>query len=298
MAKSDGLLRKGSVTGKADHRLRRPLLAVLYAITLAAVAWWLASGWDYYRLAATARPRHPDYARLTSGGSLGHLFGLAGSALILILLLYVVRKRWKRLARAGSLRTWLDIHIWMGVTGPLLIVLHSAFKVGGLVAFSYWSMVLVAVSGALGRYLYGQIPRDEEGVELDAGSLQTRQAALEADLDAAGLPLALRREVDHPAGGLSSWLALDLAWPLRRRRWRRELAAAGLAAPTHVLGTLRRLELLRRRRVALDLARRLLHHWHVFHRPFAAIMILFMIIHVVVALLFTTQHGAPPPVAP
>jgi hypothetical protein len=36
----------------------------------------------------------------------------------------------------------------------------------------------------------------------------------------------------------------------------------------------------------LNTARRLLHHWHIFHKPFAIIMILIMIVHVIVAVSF------------
>ncbi|MFA7332492.1 MAG: hypothetical protein WC326_15590 [Candidatus Delongbacteria bacterium] len=270
-------------------------LVLLYVASLAAIAWWFLQGWDFYRLDAAARPRHPDYARLTSGGALGHPLGVAGSLLIVLLLLYIPRKRWKALARWGSLRTWLDVHIWMGLSGPLLILLHSAFKVGGLVSFSFWSMTAVAVSGVLGRYLYLQIPRDESGEELDSRGIQSRQDNLlaEAGLEWERLPLAIRARLAGPAGGLASWLRDDLGWWARRSAWRRELQAAGVGDPTMALQALRRLEVLQRRRGALDAAKRLLHYWHVFHRPFAFIMVLFMLIHIVVALLFTSSHGLP-----
>jgi hypothetical protein len=279
-----------------ETTLRRLALGLLYLASLVAVTLWLWRGWSYYRLDETARPLHRDYARLTSGGELGHFFGLAGSALILLLLLYVVRKRWKALERAGSLRTWLDVHIWMGITGPLLILLHSAFKVGGLVAFSFWSMTAVAFSGVLGRYLYLQIPRDESGEELDSQGIQSRQESLlrESGLAWESLPESIRREMGAAGSGLLAWLRDDLAWLARRGRWRTAQRGAGVADPAPALGALRRLEVLQRRRGTLELARRLLHHWHVFHRPFAYIMILFMIVHVIVVQLFQGSYGVAP----
>ena len=81
--------------------------------------------------------------------------------------LYSVRKRLRplrrlgRAARAGSTST----SCW-GSSGPLFVVLHSSFKVGGLVAISFWSMVAVALSGVFGRYLYLKIPRTRAGEEL------------------------------------------------------------------------------------------------------------------------------------
>lgn len=271
-------------------------LGILYLLSLAAIGWWLWSGGDYYGTALEQRPHHPDYARLTAGGEWGHLYGIAGSLLIVLLLLYIPRKRLKALSRLGSLKTWLDVHIWMGITGPLLILLHSAFKVGGLVSFSFWSMTAVAVSGVLGRYLYLQIPRDESGEELDSRGIQSRQESLlsEAGLNWESLPPGIRARLDGPAGGLFSWLRDDLGGWARRAAWTRELQAGGMAEPSAAIQALRRLEVLQRRRGALDAAKRLLHYWHVFHRPFAFIMVLFMVIHIAVALLFTSSHGLTP----
>lgn len=279
---------------KASEGVKRPLiLGLLYTASLAVIAVWFWQGWSYYRLPEGARPRHAEYARLTSGGELGHAFGIVGSALIVLLLLYIPRKRWKRLSRWGSLSLWLDVHIWMGITGPLLIVLHSAFKVGGLVAFSFWSMTAVALSGVLGRYLYLQIPRDDSGEELDGQGIQRRQESLlaEAGLVWDQLPETIRRDMGRGVGGMFTWIRDDLGWLGRRGRWLADLRLAGAPDPAHALRSLRRLEVLQRRRGTLDLARRLLHHWHVFHRPFAFIMILFMIVHIVVALLFKSMHG-------
>ena len=86
--------------------------------------------------------------------------------------LYSVRKRVKLLRRLGALRKWLDLHILMGILGPLFVVLHSSFKVGGLVSISFWSMVAVALSGVFGRYLYLQIPRTRAGEELTLAEVE------------------------------------------------------------------------------------------------------------------------------
>ena len=279
-----------------DAPRRRWWLGLLHLASLALLAWLFLRGAGYYGTPLLDRPHHPDYARLTAGGEWGHAFGIAGSALIILLLLYIPRKRMKVLSRMGSLRTWLDVHIWMGVTGPLLILLHSAFKVGGLVSFSFWSMAAVAISGVLGRYLYLQIPRDDDGEELDGGAIQARQEELMrgTGLDWDRLPAAIRERLGGTTGGMLSWLADDLGWWSRRSAWRAELAALGAADPADAVRRLRGLELLQRKRGTLALAKRLLHYWHVFHRPFAFIMILFMLIHIVVALLFQSTHGATP----
>ena len=74
------------------------------------------------------------------------VLGIAGAGMMTLMLLYSLRKRVRWFHRLGSLSRWLDVHIFLGIVGPCLVVLHSAFKVGGLVALSFWSMVAVVVS--------------------------------------------------------------------------------------------------------------------------------------------------------
>jgi hypothetical protein len=50
------------------------------------------------------------------------------------------------------------MHIFFGLVGPALVILHSAFKVQGLVALSFWSMIAVAAR-VFSAATYLQIPR-------------------------------------------------------------------------------------------------------------------------------------------
>jgi len=143
------------------------LLTLIYGAALGLVAYLAVVGSDYYLTPLIERPRHTDYWQLKPGGSRGLAYGIVGSLLMVLMLVYTMRKRIPLLRRLGSLSGWLDFHIFCGVIGPLLVVLHSSFKVGGLVALSFWSMVLVALSGFVGRYLYVQFPRRRSGDELD-----------------------------------------------------------------------------------------------------------------------------------
>jgi cell division protein FtsB len=117
------------------------------------------------------RPFHHDYQHFRPAGSMGLLFGVIGSAMMLILLLYSLRKRTRIFGRLFALRHWLDVHIWFGICGPLFILLHTSFRLGGLVAVSFWSMAIVAASGVFGRYLYTQIPHNKEGEEIEMDNL-------------------------------------------------------------------------------------------------------------------------------
>ena len=136
-------------------------------------------GASFYATPLGERAHHEGYWHWKAGGSIGLLLGMVGAGMMVVLLLYSVRKRVKALRRAGPIARWLDIHIYLGVVGPLLIILHTAFKVGGLVALSFWSMIAVALSGVVGRFLYLHIPRTRAGEELSLRELQHADAAFE-----------------------------------------------------------------------------------------------------------------------
>ena len=54
----------------------------------------------------------------------------------------------------------------LGITAPIVITLHSSFKLRGLAGAAYWIMMAVAASGFIGRYLYAMIPRSLNTAEL------------------------------------------------------------------------------------------------------------------------------------
>ena len=69
----------------------------------------------------------------------------------------------KRLRDAGRMKTWLEVHVFCGIVGPVLVTFHTSFKFNGIVSVAYWSMVAVVLSGFVGRYLYVRIPRSIRG---------------------------------------------------------------------------------------------------------------------------------------
>ena len=84
----------------------------------------------------------------------------------------MARKRYRILSRIGLLKHWLEFHIFLCTLGPILVLFHTAFKFGGLVAISFWSMVAVFLSGIIGRFIYLQIPRTIEGRELSLNEVR------------------------------------------------------------------------------------------------------------------------------
>ena len=96
---------------------------------------------------------------LTPENGVGYWLGIVGASLMLLLLLYPLRKRVKKWWRAfGTIRFWFRAHMILGVVGPVLIILHSNFKLGSINSnVALIAMLVVAISGVVGRYLYGKI---------------------------------------------------------------------------------------------------------------------------------------------
>jgi len=276
----------------APHRL---VLGALYAFFLGGAAYFALHGLPYYLTPVLERPRHPLFWQLKPGGSWGLAFGTAGALMMVVMLLYSVRKRFAALRRLGPVSVWLDFHILLGICGPLFILLHSSFKVQGLVALSFWSMVAVALSGIAGRYLYRQIPHSGAGDELSLLEVEKLDQELARQLvEEVGLDADAVRQIDALAAlGTSpkqSLVRMAVRFPFdalvlrfqlrrfrrdfprvdRRLRHRFELLVA------HKAGLHRRILLWRR-------VRELFHYWHVFHKPFAVVMYLFMVVHIGVA---------------
>ena len=158
------------------------LLKGLYAIGIIIVLAVTVTGLPYYLLPLSQRPHSAMHAQLKPAGLWGHGLGIIGTAMILLLLLYSVRKRGLLGFRFGRLRRWLDIHIFLGIMGPLLITLHTAMKFSGIVSISYFSMLAVALSGVFGRYVYMQIPRDARGHALGLEDVRDRLSAIQRTL--------------------------------------------------------------------------------------------------------------------
>ena len=107
-----------------------------------------------------------------SSGLLGHALGIIGFLLMLMTeTLYSLRKRAMHRPR-GSMRAWLQFHIFTGIVGSWLVVLHSAGSFRGLAGVLTVLTVIVVASGFIGRYIYTAVPRTPDGAEIDGQALQ------------------------------------------------------------------------------------------------------------------------------
>ncbi len=258
-------------------------------------------GWNYYLTPLDERPFHNQYDMLKPSGIDGHGYGIIGSVLLVVgVAMYSARKRIRRFSHWGKISNYLEFHIFLCLAGPMLIVYHSTFKLGGLVAVSFWSMVAVVASGVVGRYLYVQIPKGIKGNELSDAELEQENKKIGEVLQTQyGLSPTFLLTVDtvalpsRPASGMSTLEVLDffvLQSYRRRQNLRHALHELTHAVDPALIGNVRKL--MRRRitylrRIAfLSQFRQMFHYWHVIHLPFAIVMFVIMFIHVGVAVAF------------
>src|SRR6187399_1704249 len=158
------------------HRIYIGVFIAIGFITMVLLIFW---GYSYYNTSFEQRPFHPEHALLKPSGPMGHGLGILGTLLILIgVFSYIGRKKNKFLPRVGALKYWLEFHIFLCSVGPLLILFHTAFKFGGIVSISFWSMVAVVLSGVIGRFIYIQIPRTIQGRELSLVEIKEMKDAM------------------------------------------------------------------------------------------------------------------------
>jgi hypothetical protein len=181
----------------------RHRLHALYIVFLVVIGSVLAlgpaiHGGSYYLTPLKDRPFHPLHESLRPTGLAGHGYGIVGSSMIVLgVAVYSTRKRVRRFASVGKLKHFLEFHILLCLTGPILILYHTTFKFGGLVTIGFWSMTAVLTSGLIGRYLYAQIPRGIQGQEVDLAQLTSWHGQLADHLrDEFGLTTRVMQKID------------------------------------------------------------------------------------------------------
>lgn len=227
--------------------------------------------------------------RISGPGSvIGLTAGIIGFVLMLSTqTLYTIRKRWRGF-HLGQMRTWLQAHVFTGIVGPYLVLLHSGGKFHGLAGVVMLLTVLMVVSGFVGRYIYTATPRTLGGAEVDPLELEERIADMDRQLRA--LDWQGRPGEAPPAG----WSAV-VCRPWLRWRYRRRVHTA--------LGELRREDRLRAHQLekllcqrfavylqihSLAATRRLLALWHLLHVPLGGVLFALAFVHIGAALYYGT----------
>jgi uncharacterized membrane protein (DUF106 family) len=117
-----------------------------------------------------------------ASGFFGHMVGVVGFILMVMTeLLYSLRKR-SRTARWGKMSDWLEFHIFTGLVGPYMVLLHSSWKFHGLAGAVMLLTLVIVLSGFIGRYIYTAVPRTVDGVELQAEVLEQRIKEMDGEV--------------------------------------------------------------------------------------------------------------------
>ena len=161
------------------HRIR---LFLAWMTALAFILVVGGYGFNYYTLSAAQRPFSPKHELLRPSGPIGIKLGMLGVLMFFLIYLYPLRKKWGWLGRQGNSRHWLDFHIVLGTAAPVIIAFHSSFKFGNIAGMAFWSMMMVTLSGFVGRYLYAQIPRSLNAAELSMKEIQEEEEALKREI--------------------------------------------------------------------------------------------------------------------
>lgn len=243
-----------------------------------------------------------------SNSDFAYNIGLIGGLLMLSLLLYPLRKRIPALERLGKMESWFKFHMVAGITGPLLVLFHSTFKTGSLNgAMALYAMLLVAISGVVGRFIYRHVHRGLYGNQL---TLAEASAELQACAEHVRSVYALRPDIEprlqafHDAAFEQAGSWPSRAWRFASLKWRSQRLAK--AVRRDAKNALRkqfrkhgggRREVIVNYRLAreqidryldsvvkasqLSVWEKLFSFWHIVHIPFLYLLVFSGVVHVV-----------------
>jgi hypothetical protein len=266
-------------------------------------------GWVYLALALlTAGAWWFTSLKLFSpGDDAGYWLGVVGGTIMLFVFAYPMRKHFRFMQHWGAGKYWFIVHMMVGVVGPVLILIHSTFHIGSINGgVALFSMVAVALSGVVGRFVYVRVHSDLQGHKLTLDELRSHIAGGESVVPKLKFaPEAQRLLLEFERVTLANkpgWIQVLLgSWMLTWRRWnaqrqvRTELRI-GMMALAQTEGWNRKM-FRRRLRAARELAadylttvqriaefsgwERVFALWHVAHVPFVYMMVLSAVAHVI-----------------
>lgn len=243
----------------------------------------------------------------TAESGWGYWFGIVGGSLMLLLLLYPMRKRLHFMNKWLTVKFWFRLHMVFGVVGPVLIMMHSSYHIGSLNGqVALYSMLLVAISGLVGRYFYSRIHYGLYGKKATFSSLHTDSKELKKKLGplfelqprAKEMMKQYEKQViEAPTGPIASarhWIKMRLMsariYPTVMRDLDKKLLAAA-----HLKGwdkakvrrkqlRIRRMLLAHRKTLRqileLHFYERLFSIWHLLHLPLFIMMVITGFVHV------------------
>ena len=272
-----------------------PGLNVPLAVIIGTLLIVNAVGFPYYILPMAERVRSPLHPWFRPSGYVGQTAGILALVIFLFLWLYPLRKRYRWLAFTGSVGRWLDVHVTVAFALPILLAIHASWRFDGLIGLGFAAIMVVCLSGVVGKYLYARIPRSRSGIELGIEELGSKRKVLIGRIaESVGAsveeiePLLQTDATPYEGKGI-----LETLWQMWRddrararmeRNLRRRWASTGMDRAT-LRGAMklasREMSLTQQSRM-LAATHRIFRYWHVAHRPFAITALLAVLIHVAV----------------
>lgn len=231
------------------------------------------------------------------GSAWGLGYGIAGSALILLLAFFGIRKRWYR-SRFGTLEQWLQSHIYLGVLTLVILLFHTGGRFHDKIAVA--TLVLVAIvvlSGIVGAVLYVTVPRllteVESELTVDEISEQLNQLNKQMARIASGRSESFQRIFtslvkESDPGSFAGWRLLFS--PVNRKRFSAATDLAPLLGlvPKQEQDELQQMLVVSRQRRELQLRlmsqqryKNVLEFWLYIHIPFTFALLAFAAVHVI-----------------
>ena len=227
---------------------------------------------------------------LTAESGLGYTLGIVGGSMMLLLLLYPLRKHAKFLQHLGPVRYWFRFHMLLGVAGPVLILYHSNFSLGSTNSnIALFSMLLVAGSGLFGRLFYSKIHDGLYGRKLQLAELQKSLEELKAEQLGDAVPGGAIETIERMALKQRPLLLATIFIPvlhfyslyLSRKTIRQLSVSAGKQQLARVLKSRIKQYFQAVVRVGdFSVYERLFSLWHVLHIPLFIMMIISGVVHV------------------
>jgi len=257
-------------------------------------------GIDYLNTPVAERYLLKDLDGLFSpSGLYGHGVGFLAAFLMILLWMYIIRKRWNRLRGLGRLSQWLKYHMWFGIVAPLMAGYHAAFKFEGLIGVMYWAMIAVMLSGIVGRDLYGHIPRRRDGHEMSMKQINTEKASklralqMEFGISPEDINKLQRMTPQISGSGILRSLYNLLIFDVKRRYQLKQILSEfesryGISKQNVLFfkDTIEKQVIMGQRVVVLDAVSKVFHWWHVIHKPFAYAIFIVLTLHIILTLSF------------
>ncbi|PJA98245.1 MAG: hypothetical protein CO128_08350 [Ignavibacteriales bacterium CG_4_9_14_3_um_filter_30_11] len=257
-------------------------------------------GFKYYNLPIEQRFFSSQHTILKPSGFIGHGLGIFGTLMMIFgVAIYMIRKRTPKLLNFGYLKYWLEFHIFLCTLGPILVLYHTAFKFGGLVSVSFWSMVAVVLSGVVGRFIYLQIPRTIQGQEVNINELSeisddlTYKLKKQYNVDDSIINqienIFSSNKYSAKSAGYNFLIVIKEYFGLKVNlaKLKKQISSKGTKGKQlkEIIKIIKSKIILNRRIGMLRSMQKLFRYWHIIHLPFAITMLVIMLVHVAVTII-------------